>query len=96
MGFGQLVSKVGGFTSKLGSLVSKSSRPLGMLATPIKGVVSVAGALADPLTGGLSGKVAGIVNKGLSYVADGGLNKVGSAMQNIGGKIQNVGGALSS
>jgi hypothetical protein len=88
---GKLASRLGGFVSKVGSLASKvgGSSAIGQLATPLKATIGIGGALLNPFTGGISGKVAGLVNKGISYAADGGLS-------NLGNKLNAVGQTISS
>lgn len=95
--FGRLASKIGSGISKVGMLASKigTSSGLGQLANPLKTTLSIGGKLLDPLTMGMSGKVAGIVNKGIDFATNGGLANLGSKVSGIGSTIQNVGNAMS-
>ena len=91
--FGKLASRVGGFVSKVGGLASKigGSQALGALATPLKTTNGIGGALLNPFTWGLSGKVASVVNhKGINFATDGGLSNLGNKLNTVGQTISNV------
>ena len=91
MGFGRLASKIGGAISGVGRLATKASGALGTLATPLKTAVKIGGALLDPVTGGLSGKAAGIVNKGIDWAQGGGLSTIGNTLNRVGNVVSGFG-----
>lgn len=93
--FGQFVSKVGAGVKKVGNLASKigNSKVWGQLAPVVKTLSTGVGLALDGETMGESGKIAGLINKGIDFTTDGRLAKAGGVISAVGSGLEAAGGA---